>query len=43
MHSFEKFDETELPPNEKFYSILNDEHISDEDYKYTQNIWKKSN
>ena len=38
MDSFDKFDE-KLPPKEEFYSILNDEHISDEDYKHTQNVW----
>ena len=27
MDSFEKFNETELPTKEVFYSILNDEHI----------------
>ena len=31
MDSFEKFNQTELPSEEPFYSILNDEHISDED------------
>ena len=30
MDSFDKFNE-QLPPKEEFYSILNDEHISDED------------
>ena len=38
MDSFDKFDE-KLPPKEEFHSILNDEHISDEDYKHTQNVW----
>ena len=38
MDSFDKFDE-KLPPKEEFHSILNDEHISDEDYKRTQNVW----
>ena len=38
MDSFNKFDE-KLPLKEEFYSILNDEHISDEDYKHTQNVW----
>ena len=32
MDSFEKFDEAQIPRKEDFYSILNDQHISDEDY-----------
>ena len=38
MDSFDKFDE-KLPPKEEFYSIFNDENISDEDYKHAQNVW----
>ena len=38
MDSFEKFNE-KLLSKEDFYSILNDEHISDEDYKHAQNVW----
>ena len=38
MDSFDKFNE-KLPMKEEFYSILNDEHISDEDYKHAQNVW----
>ena len=38
MDSFEKFNE-KLPSKEDFYSILNDEQISDEDYKHAQNVW----
>ena len=30
MDSFEKFNKTELPTKEEFYSLLNDEHITDE-------------
>ena len=38
MDSFDKFNE-KLPPKENFYSILNDEDVSDEDYKHAQNVW----
>ena len=38
MDSFDKFNE-KLPLKEEFYSILNDEHISDEEYKHAQNVW----
>ena len=39
MDSFYKFNE-KLPTKEDFYSILNNEHITDEDYKHAQNVWK---
>ena len=38
MDSFDKFNE-KLPSKEEFYSILNNEHISDEDYKHAQDVW----
>ena len=34
----EKFNETELPPKKSFYSELNLEDISDEDYKHAQEV-----
>ena len=39
MDSFEKFNKTELPKQEEFYSILNNEHVSDEDYQHAKNGW----
>ena len=38
--SFDKFNKKELPIKEDFYSILNDEPISDKDYTHAQNVWK---
>ena len=34
-----KFDETALPPKSAFYNRLTDEHISDEDYERSLQIW----
>ena len=39
MDSIERFKETSLPPKESFYSSLNNEHISDEDYEHTKKVW----
>ena len=38
MDSFKKFDDTELPSKNDFYSILNKEHITDEQYQHAQNV-----
>ena len=39
MNSCEKFNETELPPKKDFYSNLNLEDISNEDYTHAQKLW----
>ena len=39
MDSWEKFNETALPPKKDFYSNLNLEDISDEDYAHAQKVW----
>ena len=41
--SIDKFSETQLPPQESFYSKLNDEGISDEDYLHAKKVWKVFN
>ena len=38
MDSFDKFNE-KLPTKEDFYSILNNQHISDDEYKHAQTVW----
>ena len=37
--SLEKLSETQLPPKEEFYSKLNDEDITDDDYQHAIRVW----
>lgn len=37
--SWEKLNDTKLPPKEAFYSKLNDDHISDQQYDHAQQVW----
>ena len=39
MDSWEKFNETTLPPKEVFHSNLNLEDISNKDYAHAQKVW----
>ena len=41
MNSWDKFNETKLPPKSLFLGKLNNEHISDKDYEHAKNIWSK--
>ena len=43
MDSFEKFNQMELPTKDKFYSILNDQHITDDEYDHAKKVWKTFN
>ena len=43
MNNWNKFDETELPTIDKFYSKLNLENICKEDHKHAQNVWNTFN
>ena len=39
MNIFKKFNETELPSKNKFFSSLKDENISEKEYEKAGNIW----
>ena len=40
MDSWEKFSETSLPKKEDFYSKLNDEHITEDEYTHAKAVWE---
>ena len=40
VNSLKRLQETELPPKEAFYSKLNDDQISEDNYQHAQNVWK---
>ena len=40
MNSPERLKETQLPPKEAFYSRLNDEDISEENYTHVKKVWE---
>ena len=40
MDSFKKFNQTELPTKDQFYNILNDQHITDDEYDHAKKVWK---
>ena len=40
MDSWEKFNETKIPPKKAFYSKLNLEDITDKDYAHAQKVWE---
>ena len=39
MDSWERFNETKLPPKKELYSELNLEDITDDDYKHAHKVW----
>ena len=39
MDSFEKFNQRELPNKDQFYSILDDQHITDDEYDHANKVW----
>ena len=40
MDEWSRFNETENPPFEKYYSKLNLKNITKEDYVHSQKVWK---
>lgn len=43
MDDIQKLNLNKFPPKNDFYDILNDEYISDNDYKRAKIIWKTFN
>ena len=43
MDSFEKFDQTEPPTKDQFYSVLNDQDIMNDEYNHARKVWKTFN
>ena len=41
MNSLENLEEAQLPPHSAFYSSLKNTNISEEEYKYCQEVWEK--
>ncbi|KMQ83424.1 hypothetical protein RF55_20086 [Lasius niger] len=41
MDSFQKFNETVLPPISDFYSSLTDTNITEDEYQHAQDVWKQ--
>ena len=41
--SLDRFNKTQLPPIDKFYSKLSDEKIKDVDYEPAQKVWNEFN
>ena len=41
MNNWERFNDTELPTKEAFYSKLYNEHISDDDYERANLVWNR--
>ena len=43
MDCFEKFNQTELPTKEQFYSVLNNQHITNGEYNHARKVWETFN
>ena len=43
MNSFERFNETQLPSKDCFYSSLNNDTITDKQYEHAHKVWNTFN
>ena len=43
MNGFEKFDQMELLTKDQFYSVLNNQHIMNNEYNHAKKVWKVFN
>ena len=43
MDCYEKFNQPEPPTKEQFYSILDDQSITNDEYDHTRKVWKTFN
>ena len=43
MGCFKNFNQTELPTKEQFYSVLNDQHITNGEYGHARKVWETFN
>ena len=41
MNGFETFEETKLPENDDFYSLLRNDCVSHKDYEYAKKVWSE--
>ena len=41
MSSWDRFEESQLPPVESFYSNLNMTNVSEDNYEHVQRVWKE--
>ena len=41
INSWDRFEDTQLPPIDVFYNNLNMSSISEEDYQHAQRVWKE--
>ena len=43
LDSFEKFNQTKLSTKDQFFSIINDQHITEDEYNHAKKVWKTFN
>ena len=43
MDCFEKFNQTELPTKDEFFSVRNDQHITNKEYDHARKVWETFN